>query len=245
MQHLAVFKKNVLDLIFRGEKTFESRFSLSKIPPYSTIFEGDEIFLKESGGKVLGKMIAGKIRSFYNLTPEKVKKITKEYNKYVKGSASYWREKEKSHYGTLIEIKNPYKFRLAFEISKHDRRPWITLKGTETPLDKLQLKISFGGSDSLGALKGLIEKYLSTPKNMEEKNHFLEVVKAIGNLASKASIQQNKFNKKEKDEIACLLTDILISILFLSSKFDIDLYESSLKELTKKEKYSLDKLKNF
>lgn len=243
MQHLAVFKKDVLDLIFRGEKTMESRFSLSKIPPWGTIQEGDEIFLKESGGKVLGKMRAGKIRSYHSLTPAKVKKIIKDFNRYVKGSKSYWQEKEKSHYGTLIEIEEPQKFRVPFEIKKHDRRPWIALSEAEAPLDKSQLAIRFGASDSLGALKGLLEKYLASAELKEEKEPLLKMIKAMGVLAEKSSLK--KLDKKERKELENSLAQVMISILVLSSKYDVDLYEAALKKITKKEKYSLDKLKDL
>lgn len=245
MQHLAVFKKNVLDLIFRGEKIMESRFSLSKIPPYATIYEGDEIFLKESGGKVFGKMRAGEIRSYYNLTPEKIKKIEKEFNDRIKGNFPYWREKEKSHYGTLIEILSPQKFRVPFGIKKHDRRPWITLKEEEIPLDRSQLAIRFGSSDSLGALKGLVEKYFALRKVKEEKKPLFEIIRGVAALSETNSILEGKIIKKEKEEIEKSLAQILTAVLALSSKLDVDLHEATLKEIAKKEKYSLDKLKEL
>jgi len=52
--HLAIFIEPYLDLIFKGKKTIESRFSINKILPYHKIQIGDVILLKKSSGKIEG-----------------------------------------------------------------------------------------------------------------------------------------------------------------------------------------------
>ncbi len=65
----------------------------------------------------------------------------------------------------------------------------------------------------------------------------------MGVLAEKSSLK--KLDKKERKELESSLAQVMISILVLSSKYDVDLYEAALKKITKKEKYSLDKLKDL
>lgn len=127
MKHLAVFVGDYIEKILSGEKTMEGRFSLEKIPPYLTVKKGDEIYLKESGGLVLGRVFVDNVLYYENLSPETIGKIRKEYNQELCASDDFWQAKANAKYASLIFLKKPERFLAPLKIYKRDRRPWVTL----------------------------------------------------------------------------------------------------------------------
>lgn len=127
MKHLAVFIGDYIEKILRGEKTMEGRFSRGKIAPYITVRKGDEIFLKESGGLVVGRAFADNVLYYENLHPEAIGKIRKEYNQELCASDEFWQAKAQTKYATLIFLTKPERFLAPLRIYKRDRRPWVVL----------------------------------------------------------------------------------------------------------------------
>ena len=128
MRHLAIFIGDIIDKILQDQKTVEARFSISKIPPYGCVMKGDEIYLKQSGGLVIGKAIVDNVLYYENLDGEAIGKIRQEYNNDLCVDDGFWKAKSRSKYVTLIFLKNPERFLAPMRFSKHDRRPWVVLK---------------------------------------------------------------------------------------------------------------------
>jgi ASC-1-like (ASCH) protein len=52
--HLAILNEPYLEYILQGKKTIESRFSLTRVPPYKQVSKGDIVFLKQYGDPIVG-----------------------------------------------------------------------------------------------------------------------------------------------------------------------------------------------
>lgn len=126
-KHLAIFIGDAVDKILRGEKTMESRFSLERVVPYGQIAKDDIIFLKKSGGEIIGKVNVDNVLYYDNLNIEAISLLRKEYSKELCVDDNFWQKKAKSRYGTLIFLKEPERFLSAIKFQKHDRRPWVIL----------------------------------------------------------------------------------------------------------------------
>ena len=61
MKHLAIFKGDGAEKILTGKKTIESRFSKNKIAPYGVVSAGDLVYMKLSGGAIIGQFRVKKV----------------------------------------------------------------------------------------------------------------------------------------------------------------------------------------
>lgn len=127
--HLAVFSDPILDELFAGNKTVESRFSTNRISPFGKVRTGDIVLVKKSGGPVMGVFVTGSVSSFSNLTPAKMKSLRIEYSNRLGLSQSneFWSEKASSKYGTLITIKH-FKKIMPYHVEKKDRIGWVVVQ---------------------------------------------------------------------------------------------------------------------
>jgi predicted transcriptional regulator len=126
MRHLAIFNDSkTIEKILKEEKLMEGRFSREKDLPYGKIKKGDEIYLKESGGKILGSVEVDNVLFYDNLTPEIIGKLRKEYNNDLAVDDKFWEKYSKSKYATLIFLKNPKRFLSKVKFQKRDRRSWV------------------------------------------------------------------------------------------------------------------------
>ena len=127
--HLAVFRRNnPIDLILKGEKTVELRFSNTRHMPYQSVKRGDKIFLKPAHGKIIGQAEIENVLYYDNLTPEIIANIRREYGNESAETDDYWQKKAKSRYATLIFLRNPERFIVPLKSPKKDRRPWAEIK---------------------------------------------------------------------------------------------------------------------
>ncbi len=55
VRHLAIFKGDGAEKILSGEKKIESRFASRRIPPFGAISAGDLVYIKPSGGDIIGQ----------------------------------------------------------------------------------------------------------------------------------------------------------------------------------------------
>jgi len=129
MLHLAIFSPGFIEKIFSGRKTMESRFSVIRCLPYKGIEKGDLIFMKRSGGPILGYFLAGTVHFYKDLTPQKLERIVKKYWYELALSESFWESKKNSKYLTLIKMKKPTPFRLPVTVKKSSLHGWIALGG--------------------------------------------------------------------------------------------------------------------
>jgi hypothetical protein len=127
--HLAVFNEPFLALIYKGEKTIESRFSINLISPYMKISKGDIVILKASGGPVTGVFLAGEILFFSALNKSKLKEMESLYANQIcsKYDPDFWINRQNTNYATLIYIKN-LRALDPFRIEKKDRTAWSVLR---------------------------------------------------------------------------------------------------------------------
>ncbi len=128
-RHLAIMRQPFLDLIIKGKKTIESRFSKVRCEPYGMVEVGDIIFMKESGGLVLGEFEVDNVQVFELLTPLKVISIQKKYREElcVQIDNNFWQSRLNSIYATLIHVKNPKRYEVPYKYHKIDRRGWVVI----------------------------------------------------------------------------------------------------------------------
>ncbi|EKD56193.1 MAG: hypothetical protein ACD_58C00273G0005 [uncultured bacterium] len=127
-KHLAIFVGNYIEKILSGEKTVEGRFSIDRILPYGIVKKGDIIFLKQSGGMIIGEFEVDNVLYYEGLNAEAIGKIRREYNQELCTEDGFWQVKANSHYVSLIFIKNPKKYLAPLRSKKHDRRGWVVLE---------------------------------------------------------------------------------------------------------------------
>ncbi len=127
-KHLAIFTKTYADLIIKGHKTIESRFSKAKLVPFGVIHSGDLVYMKLSGEDMVGQFKVNKVISFDGLTPEDIEVIKREYGQEIAADESFWQGKKDAKYGTLIFIGELNQFITSpIRFSKSDRRGWVVL----------------------------------------------------------------------------------------------------------------------
>ena len=66
-KHLAIFTDDVIKDILEGQKTTDSRFSKRRIAPFGQINSGDLVYIKRSGGKIVGQFEVKRVISFDNI----------------------------------------------------------------------------------------------------------------------------------------------------------------------------------
>lgn len=123
--HLGIFIEPYLTYMLAGQKTIESRFSKAKISPYEKIKKGDIVFIKRSGGPVIGYFTVKEVHFFdFETTP--IEYIKEKYAKELCVNKEFWNKKKDSKYATLIEIDN-LKELSPFTITKKNMQTWIVL----------------------------------------------------------------------------------------------------------------------
>jgi ASC-1-like (ASCH) protein len=128
--HLVILKKPYLGAILSGRKQIESRFTRTRRPAFGRVFEGDKLFLKESGGPVCATATVAAVKNFENLTPEKILELKHQYNQDIGGSDELWQSKMDSRFGFLIWLKDVRAIE-PVRIYKKDWRAWVVLTEKE------------------------------------------------------------------------------------------------------------------
>jgi|SRR3989344_4544565 len=128
MKHLAIFKGQGAEKILSGEKTIESRFASRRIAPFGLITSGDLVYIKPSGGQIIGQFRVKKVIFYDGLEPGEIKEIRERYEKELAVDESFWTGKDKCKFGTLIFIGNSEKFITSpIKLKKKDLRGWVVL----------------------------------------------------------------------------------------------------------------------
>ena len=124
--HLVILKKQYLDAILVGRKTIESRLLKTKQPPIGRINPGDKLFLKQSSGPVRAIATAKTVKTFENLTPQKIAELKNLYNDKVLGADEYWEMKSDCNIAIFAWLKNVEEIP-PVNIDKKDWRAWVVL----------------------------------------------------------------------------------------------------------------------
>lgn len=132
--HMAVFNEPFLSAIIEKRKTIESRFSINRISPFRRIYKGDLVILKQTAGNVIGFFLCGNIQFWVKRKGESFEELESKYGKSICTfyDTNFWRNREGSRYGTLIEIEESHLLK-SFSISKQDRTSWVILKERNKP----------------------------------------------------------------------------------------------------------------
>jgi ASC-1-like (ASCH) protein len=105
--HIAIMShRSLLDKIFAGEKTIESRFSRVKSPPFGQITAGDKVYFKLSGGPVVGYARVAQVEEFENLTPQQIENLTTKYRGELALSEDFLARKMESKFASLLFLED-------------------------------------------------------------------------------------------------------------------------------------------
>ena len=126
-KHLAIFNAGDAQKIFSGKRKVEGRFSQIKIAPFAKVSKGDLVLVKVGGEKIIGQFIVDRVLYFDHPRQEEFNGIKRKYGKDLAFSDTFWLDKEKVNYVTLMFIKSVTKFIVAPQIAKKDLRPWMVL----------------------------------------------------------------------------------------------------------------------
>lgn len=123
--HLAIFIEPYLTAVLEGRKTIESRFAVTRRPPYECVKPNDYILLKKSGGPVTGLALAKSIK-FYRLSPLVLADIRRKFARQLFAlDEDFWEARADKLYATLIELEDPVGIE-PFTVEKRDRQGWVT-----------------------------------------------------------------------------------------------------------------------
>ncbi|HJZ47077.1 MAG TPA: ASCH domain-containing protein [Roseiflexaceae bacterium] len=100
--HLAIMVEPYLTRVLAGEKTIESRFSRSRIPPYGCVAAGDLIWLKRAGGPVLASARASEVRQYSGLSGKQVDALLARWGPELNLEADFAARARECRYATLI-----------------------------------------------------------------------------------------------------------------------------------------------
>ncbi|MCS6800491.1 MAG: ASCH domain-containing protein [Chloroflexota bacterium] len=101
--HLAVFAPQPLADILAGRKTIESRFARDRRPPYGRVAPGDLLWLKQSGGPLVGVATAAWVEEVANLTPDRVTELFERYPGIL-ADPPYRAAKRSARFATIIGL---------------------------------------------------------------------------------------------------------------------------------------------
>ncbi len=105
MIHIALLKRNYLDMLLDGRKTMESRLSITRRAPFRAVMSGESIFFKQSGGPYRAHAIINQVEFIDGLTPRAVRALRTRVNGQVLGESAYWRSKRTAKYATLLTFR--------------------------------------------------------------------------------------------------------------------------------------------
>ncbi len=126
-KHLAIFKVEDVGKIFSGKRKIEGRFSAIKIPPFIKVSAGDTVLVKIPGEKIVGQFMVDRVIYFDHPRKEEIDQIKRKYAQSLSLSKTFWLDREKINYVTLMFIKSVSKFIIPPSIQKRDLRPWVVL----------------------------------------------------------------------------------------------------------------------
>lgn len=124
--HLAILQQPYLDLINDGTKTIESRFNTKRAAPFGRVAVGDLVLLKGSGRPITSYFFAAEVHSI-DLTQIPIEEVRKQFAAGIcaQNEEEFWQEKEKSLYGTFVEVGERGSVE-PLAVTKRDQRGWVT-----------------------------------------------------------------------------------------------------------------------
>lgn len=125
-RHVAIFTAaSQIERVLGGQSSVEVRLTQDRIAPYGVTSKHDTIFLKESGGLILGEVEVDNVLFFDNLDGETLGKLRRQYGVELGQSDSFWLKP--ARFATVIFLTKPKRYVTPMRLKKTDRRPWILL----------------------------------------------------------------------------------------------------------------------
>ena len=136
--HLAIFVDPYLDLVLKGHKTIESRFSSRRVMPYGRVNSGDMVLLKKSGGDIVGLCLIAHAW-YYHLDIHSWQAIREDYAKALCAQdPAFWDKRKAASFATLMQLGEVRRIS-PISIDKRDRRGWVLLHSQQQKLGGLEL----------------------------------------------------------------------------------------------------------
>lgn len=123
--HLAVLVEPYLGHVLAGRKTVESRFTKHRTTPFRMVSAGDIVFLKRSGGPVVG-VIRVRAVEYVVLSAATWPRVRKLGNQLC-ADATFWEDRINKTYASLLHVGAVTPME-PVTVRKRDRRPWVVLK---------------------------------------------------------------------------------------------------------------------
>ncbi len=128
-KHLAIFSNGLGEMILSGQKTVESRFSKTKMPPFGEVSAGDLVYIKPTGQDLIGQFKVKKVIFYDGMDVTDLKDIQERYGQEIAADKSFWQKHQGAKFGTLIFIGQTTKFLTSpIKITKKDQRGWVVLE---------------------------------------------------------------------------------------------------------------------
>ena len=125
--HLAVLVEPYLSLLLSGGKTMESRFSMTRRPPFGRVNASDILILKRSAGPIVGVCHVTDVQ-FYHLDPSSVGRLRSSFDKPLAiVDDGFWERQANMRYATLMRVSHPRPL-VGIRCGKRDQRGWVTLE---------------------------------------------------------------------------------------------------------------------
>ena len=102
--HIAIVDDRFVAPLLKGVKRIETRFSRTRRVPFGSIFAGDIIHFKVSGGDIIGHCRALSVIEYDRLTPAKIDAIRRQHNHAIQAPRDYWHNRSKCLFGVLIRL---------------------------------------------------------------------------------------------------------------------------------------------
>lgn len=124
--HIAILQAPYLDLIAKGLKTIESRFTKRKVTPYGRIAAQDLVLLKNVGQPITHYFFVDDFRTI-DLSQTPIEEVRRKYADGIcaQDEDDFWLIKAPSRYATLVEIGEHGSLPPVL-VDKKDQRAWVT-----------------------------------------------------------------------------------------------------------------------
>jgi ASC-1-like (ASCH) protein len=133
--HLAILVEPFLSYLLTGRKTIESRFGKTRSAPYRQVGTGDVVFLKRTGGPVVGMLRVDRAE-FIELNGDRNWSHVRGFAEALCADETFWKDRREKQYATLVHV-GAVKEINPVAVAKRDRRPWVILKGKQSELPGL------------------------------------------------------------------------------------------------------------
>mgnify|MGYP003393181839 CR=1 FL=1 len=128
MKHLALFTKESAEKILSGEKSIEIRIAKSKIAPFGAVSANDLVYIKVSGGDIIGQFRVKKVITIDGVDDEDLDEIKDKYGKELINPQIEIKDKNRCKYATIIFIGDSNRFITSpIKLPKKSLRGWVVL----------------------------------------------------------------------------------------------------------------------